>query len=341
LTHPDIRQLAQHVGQGHNLSMDEMATTIGLIMQGGCDPSDIANLLLALRDKGETVDEVAGAAQAMRSQMQTIQSPQDDLLDTCGTGGDGSNTFNVSTAAAIVTAAAGVPVAKHGNRSFSSKTGSADVLAELGVNVNASLETVQRCLDQLGICFCFAPLAHPAMKHVAAVRKELGVPTIFNILGPLCNPAGAPFQLLGVGRPALRGLLAAVLQKLGTRRAIVVCGEDGLDEVTLTGNTWVTEVGGPQPRELTWSPETFGLGVASTQTMIVDGPKASATMIRHIFAGNRGPARDIVVLNAAAALWLVRTSESTIECARLAADAIDSGRASELLARLAELSHLE
>jgi len=321
--------------------MDEMATTIGLIMQGGCDPSDIANLLLALRDKGEAVDEVAGAALAMRSQMRTIRSQRNDLLDTCGTGGDGSNTFNVSTAAAIVTAAAGVPVAKHGNRSFSSKTGSADVLAELGVNVNASLETVQRCLDQLGICFCFAPLAHPAMKHVAAVRKELGVPTIFNILGPLCNPAGAPFQLLGVGRPALRGLLAAVLQKLGTRRAIVVCGEDGLDEVTLTGNTWVTEVGGPQPRELTWSPETFGLGVASTQTMIVDGPKASATMIRHIFAGNRGPARDIVVLNAAAALWLVRTSESTIECARLAADAIDSGRASELLARLAELSHLE
>ena len=341
MSHPDIQQVVQQVSRGQDLSIVEMAETINLIMQGDCEASDIAGFLLALRKKGETVDEVAGAAQAMRSQMQTIQSSRNDLLDTCGTGGDGSNTFNVSTAAAIVTAAAGVPVAKHGNRSISSKSGSADVLLELGVNVNASLKTVENCLDQLGICFCFAPLAHPAMKHVAVVRKELGVPTIFNILGPLCNPAGAPFQLLGVGRPALRSLMANALQKLGTQRAIVVCGEDGLDEVTLTGNTLVTEVSGSQTRELKWSPQVFNLEMASTQTMTVDGPEASAKMIRHVLLGNPGPARDIVVLNAAAALWVVGRSDETTECARLAAEAIDNGQANDLLTRLAEMSHRE
>ena len=337
--------LLQHVisqaQQGHDLSMEEMASAVGSIMQGECPAEDIANLLLALRDKGESVDEVAGAAQAMRSHMQKITSQRGDLLDTCGTGGDGSNTFNISTAAAIVTAAAEVPVAKHGNRSISSKSGSADVLAELGVNVNADLPTVERCLDEVGICFCFAPLAHPAMKHVAAVRKELAVPTIFNILGPLCNPAGAPFQLVGVGRPALRSLMAAALQQLGTRRALVVCGEDGMDEVTLSGNTHVTEVIGSDLQEHTWSPSSFGLEMQSKESMIVDGPSASANMIRDVLSGQIGPSRDIVVLNAAAALWVAGKHESTSQCAHLAAQAIDSGRANEVLARLVELSHRE
>jgi anthranilate phosphoribosyltransferase len=327
------------VSAGDHLSMDEMAGAIDEIMQGTCEDSDIAALLLGLRANGETVDEVAGAAAAMRKHMATISSSRTDLIDTCGTGGDGSCTFNISTAAAIVTAAAGVPVAKHGNRGITSKTGSADVLAALGVNIEAPLPVVERCLDELGLCFCFAPLAHKSMKHVAAVRRSLGVPTIFNMLGPLCNPAGAPFQLIGVGRAELRPLLAEALAKLGAKRAVVVHGEDGLDEVTLSGKTSVSLVEGDTMEEQTWTPEDFGLAQADKDSMLVDGPEASAAMIRTIFSGeNRGPARDIVVLNAAAALWTAGKDADRLACACMATNAIDTGAANALLARLAELS---
>ncbi len=195
-----IIDLIGRVSGGQDLTMEEMSSAIDQIMQGNCEQQQIGLLLTALRAKGETVDEVAGAARAMRKHMKLIRSDRDDLLDTCGTGGDGSGTFNISTAAALVTAAAGVPVAKHGNRAISSKTGSADVLAVLGVNIEASITQVEACLEKLGICFCFAPLMHQSMRHVAAVRKKLGVPTIFNLLGPLCNPARAAYQLLGVGK---------------------------------------------------------------------------------------------------------------------------------------------
>ena len=191
------------VEAGCDLSMEQMADAIGQVMEGGVAEEEIARLLIALHRKGETVAEVAGAAAAMRRRMTPIRSTRDGLIDTCGTGGDGSKTFNISTAAALVTAAAGVPVAKHGNRGMTSRSGSADVLAALGVNVEAEVACVEACLDQLGICFCFAPLLHRAMKHVSAARKRIGTPTIFNILGPLVNPASAPFQLLGVGRPEL------------------------------------------------------------------------------------------------------------------------------------------
>ena len=246
------------VSAGRDLTTVEMTDALETIMQGRCSESEIALLLTALSAKGETVDEVAGAAAVLRRHMTPIRTKQTGLIDTCGTGGDGSGTFNISTAAALVAAAAGAPVAKHGNRRVTSKTGSADVLATLGVNIDASVEQVEACLDQLGICFCFAPLMHRSMKHVASVRRKLGVPTIFNLLGPLCNPAGAPFQLVGVGKPRFRDLLAEALTKLGTERSLVVHGEDGLDEVTLGGITHVSEAAGGKVSHFTWTPMPTG-----------------------------------------------------------------------------------
>jgi anthranilate phosphoribosyltransferase len=324
---------------GENLSMEEMSATIEAVVEGRCTDGEIGILLTALRAKGETCQEVAGAAAALRRHMTPIRTRQTGVIDTCGTGGDGSSTFNISTAAALVTAAAGVPVAKHGNRGITSKTGSADALAALGVNVNASVERVEQCLAQLGICFCFAPLLHPAMKRVSDVRKRLGVPTIFNLLGPLSNPAAAPFQVVGVGRAELRPLLAEALLLLGTKHALVVQGEDGTDEVTLAGPTRVTEVSPAGLRNFSWTPSDFGLEPSSLESLKVANPDESAAMIRSVLQGARGPARDIVVLNAAAALWTAGKAETPRECARLAESAIDLGAASELVKRLAQVTN--
>lgn len=321
---------------GENLSMDEMSAAIEAIMQGRCSEGEIGLLLTGLRIKGETAEEVAGAAAAMRRNMTPIRSSREGLMDTCGTGGDGAGTFNISTAAALVTAAAGVPVAKHGNRRITSRTGSADVLGQLGINVEADVAVVEACLDELGICFCFAPLLHPSMKHVAAVRKKLGVPTIFNMLGPLANPASAPFQLIGVGRPELRPLLSEALSLLGTRRSLVVRGEDGLDEVSLSGTTQVTETREGEMREFTWQPEEFGLPRSDLAALKASDSKESAELIQLILQGRPGPPRDITVLNAAAALWTAGKAEDLKRCAQFAEEAIDSGAARELLARLAE-----
>jgi anthranilate phosphoribosyltransferase len=331
-----IDATVQLVEAGRDLSMQQMSEAMGLIMQGRCQEEQISRLLRGLHRKGETVGEVAGAAAAMRREMTPIRSSRTDLVDVVGTGGDSSGTFNISTTAALVTAAAGVPVAKHGNRSVSSRSGSSDVLAALGVNIEADIACVEACLEELGICFCFAPLYHRAMRHVAAVRKKLGTPTIFNILGPLVNPAGTPFQLLGVGRPGLRRLLAEAVAMLGTRRTLVVHGADGLDEVSLGGSTEVTEVGGEGLREYSWTAGDFGLEPAGKETMLVAGPQESAELVRGVLAGQAGPPRDIVVLNAAAALWTAGRDDSLRECARLAAEAIDSGGAEDLLRRLAE-----
>ncbi len=324
------------VEAGRDLSMDEMAETIGRIMEGRCGEDEIGRLLGALHRKGETVAEVAGAAAAMRRQMTPIRTSRSDVIDVVGTGGDGSGTFNISTAAALVTAAAGAPVAKHGNRGFTSRSGSADVLAALGVNIEADVPLVEACLDELGICFCFAPLLHKAMKHVAPARKKLPHPTIFNILGPLANPAGTPFQLLGVGRAELRPLMAEALAMLGTRRTLVVHGADGLDEVTLGETTHVTEATGGKIRQFDWTPADFGLQPAGRETMLVEGPEQSAAVIREIFDGQTGPPREIVVANAAAALWTVGRDDALRGCAEKAAEAIDSGAARELLNRLAQ-----
>jgi len=332
-----IQSVLGRLTAGEDLSLDEMSATIEAVMRGDCSEGEIGLLLTCLREKGESVAEIAGAAAALRKYMVRIPTARQGVLDTCGTGGDGSGTFNISTAAALVAAAAGVPVAKHGNRKITSRTGSADALTALGVNVEASPETVSACLDELGICFCFAPLMHPAMKRVAAVRRQLGFPTIFNFLGPLSNPAGAAYQLLGVGKQDLRRKLAEALSLLGVRRALVVCGDDGLDEVTLGGTTHVSEVAaGRQPREFVWRPEDFGLTPAGRETMLVDGPETSAALIRRILDGEPGPPRDVTVLNAAAGLWTAGRAAAPSECAALAQKAIDGGAAKNLLARLVE-----
>ncbi len=334
-----IEAILGRLAAGENLSMDEMATAIDAVVAGESTEGQTGLLLTALRAKGETSQEVAGAALSLRRHMTPIRSTRAGIVDTCGTGGDGSGTFNISTAAALVAAAAGVPVAKHGNRAVTSRTGSADALAELGVNVGASVEQVERCLDELGICFCFAPLAHPSMKQVAEVRRKLGVPTIFNLLGPLANPAGAPFQVVGVGRGELRPLVAEALLLLGTQRALVVHGEDGLDEVTLAGPTRVTEVSAAGLRNFSWTPADFGLAPTSLESLQVSGPSESAEKIREVLAGRSGASRDIVVINAAAALFTAGKATEPRQCAALAAEAIDNGAAANLLQRLVDLSN--
>jgi len=334
-----IPDLVERLHRGGHLSLDEMSTVVDQIMQGLLAQDLIADLLLALRAQGETVDEIAGAALAMRKHMTRIRTSRSGVIDTCGTGGDASGTFNISTGAALVAAAAGVPVAKHGNRSVTSKSGSADVLASLGVDIEAPVDVVERCLDQLGICFCYAPLLHPSMRHAAPVRKRLGVPTIFNLLGPLCNPAAAPYQLMGVGRPPLRPLLAAALQRLGGQRSVVVCGRDGLDEVTLAGETDVSQVTPAGIVETAWSPDLFGMPQGDLSALRVDGPDASAALIRQVLDGRPGPARDIVVMNAAAAVWTAQRADSLRQAAELAAAALDSGAARALLANLVDASH--
>ena len=327
-----------HIESGTSLTQEEMAETIDLIMQGVCAADDIRAFLLALVAKGETVAEIAGAAAAMRQHMTILESSRDDLVDTCGTGGDGSGTFNISTAAAIVAAGSGIAVAKHGNRSITSKTGSADVLSELGVNIEASVDVMQQSLDEAGICFCFAPLFHPAMRHVGPVRRSIEVPTIFNLLGPLCNPARAPYQLLGVGQPVLRTRLSAALALLETKRAFVVCGKDGLDEITLEGTTLVTEVIDSTTQEAEWRPADFGLTSQSLATMNVENPAESAACIMKILHGEQGAARDIVVINTAAAISLARPDLDLPECANQAAEAIDSGAALKSLKQFGDIT---
>jgi len=335
----DVPTLLGRVAGGENLSMPQMSAAIDAIMRGEWSDAQIGLLLTGLAAKGETVDEIAGAATAMRSHMTPIRSRYTALLDTCGTGGGGSAMFNVSTTAAIVAAAAGVPVAKHGNRSITSRSGSADVLAELGVNVAATVPQVEACLNELGLCFCYAPLAHPSMKHVAAVRKQLGIRTIFNILGPLVNPARATHQLLGAGRPELRPLLSGAMARLGTERTLVVSGEDGLGDVTLAGITQVTEVSAGTTSDFTWTPEDFGLTCQLLAGLAVDSPAQSATIVRQVLDGVSGPARDLVILNAAAGLIAFgKTNDPKIAAAEAAA-AIDSGAAETLLTRLAKRSH--
>ena len=326
----------QIVEAGNNLSMEQMTETIGIIMDGRSTEDQVARLLVALHSKGECVEEVAGAAIAMREHMTRIGSSRTDLIDVVGTGGDATGTFNISTAAAIVTAAAGVPVAKHGSIAATSRSGSADVLAEMGVNIHAEVPVVEACLEELGLCFCFAPLLHQAMRHVAPIRKKLGTPTIFNILGPLANPASAPRQLLGVSSPALQELMSEVLVLLGIERALVVHGSDGLDEVTLGGVTHVTEVAEGDRHSFDWNPEDFGLEKVALDDIRVEGPEQSALRIRGVLQAKPGPATNVVIANAAAALWTAGRAQSLGECVNLATEAIQSGAAAELLARLVE-----
>ncbi len=326
---------------GENLSQPEATAIFDAVMDGAVPEEQIALLLTALRIKGETVEEIAGAAVSLRKHMTPIRTRHRTVIDTCGTGGVASKLFNISTTAALVTAAAGVSVAKHGNRAVTSRTGSADVLAALGVNIAADVACVERCLDELGICFCFARLMHPSMKRVAEVRQRLGVPTIFNLLGPLCNPAGAPFQLLGVGRADLRRTIAEALARLGTQHSIVVSGDDQLGEVTIAGATQVCEIAADGSiTEHCWTAADFGLAEAeSLEPLIVENSGQSAVLIQRLLAGESGAARDIVLANAAAALWVAGKASSLVDGLQQARQAIDSGAARELLARLVKMTN--
>lgn len=326
------------VKSGRSLEMAEMADAISQMMSGNISQPEMAEFLLALRSKGESVEEIAGAASAMRAHMVRLQPERSGLVDTCGTGGSGSGIFNVSTTAAIIAAGAGIPIAKHGNRKITSRSGSADALQELGVNIEASVPTIERCIREVGLGFCFAPLFHSAMRHVAPVRKSLTVPTIFNILGPLCNPAGAEYQMLGVGAKELQPKLAAALQKLGVKRAIVLHSQDGLCEISNSAPTDLILVTPHSTEELTIAPEDFGVKRSERAPLVVAEPIESAKIIRGILAGERGATRDIALLNAAAAIWLTKEKLSWSDAATLAAESIDSGKAKDKLRQLVELT---
>jgi anthranilate phosphoribosyltransferase len=322
-----------------DLSSDQMQQAILWMLAGQVPDEEIGKLLLALRAKGESVSELVGAVRAMRLMMAPIRTHRKGLLDTCGTGGDGARTFNISTATAIVAAAAGANVAKHGNRKITSATGSADVLSVLGVKIDAPREIVQACLDDLGICFCFAPLLHPAMKHVANVRRSLSVPTLFNYLGPLCNPAGAAFQIIGVGKESLQTKIAATLMQLPIEAAIVVRGEDGLDEVTLSEDTHVLHIQQGMLTQTVWTPKSFGLPKINIQDLAVDNPTESANAINDVLHGQLGPRRAIVLANTAASLWISGVTHSLIDGVARAEQAIDSGKALAVLKSLGEQSN--
>ncbi len=319
-----------------SLSAEEMAGAVGRIMDGEATPAQIGALLVALRMKGETIDEVVGAAMAMRARAQTLRVPAGVVVDTCGTGGDGRGTINVSTIAALVVAAAGVRVAKHGNRAQSSRSGSADVLEALGVDVAAPVDVVERCLDEVGIGFLFAPAFHGATRHVAAARKELGVRTIFNLLGPLTNPAGARHQLIGVYDAALVEPLARALGRLGSERALVVHG-DGMDEFSTDGATEVAELDGGHVRRYTLRPADFGLADEDPAGLAGGDAAFNAGAARAILGGARGAGRSAVVMSAAGALWAAGRG-SLGEGARTAERLLDDGSAATLLERLARCS---
>lgn len=312
---------------GGTLDRTQAEAVMTQIMDGGATDAQIAALLTSLRWRGETVDELVGFARAMRSKVTRVATSRPNLVDTCGTGGGGVSTFNVSTAAAIVAAAAGVNIAKHGNRAMTSKSGSADVLEALGIALAPSPEAVGRCLDELGIGFLFAPALHPAMKHAIGPRREIGIRTVFNLLGPLTNPAGADAQVIGVPEPQLADLLIEVLAELGARRALVVHGLLGVDELSIEGPSRVCELrdGWFRKRELT--PEEAGVPSASLKDVAGGDATANAAMIEAVLAGQAGPHREFVVLNAAAAIVVGSPADSLTEGANLAREALDSGAA--------------
>lgn len=333
-----IQEAIAKVIEGEDLHRDEMMAAMNQIMSGEATDAQIGAFLIALRVKGESVDEIAGAASVMREKATPIATKHNVIVDTCGTGGDHSGTFNISTAAAFVAAGAGLCVAKHGNRAATSQCGSADVLSALGVNIEASPETVSRCLDDVGIGFLFAISLHGAMKYAIGPRREIGARTIFNALGPLSNPAGAKRQVVGVYSAALTETLAGVLGTLGAEHAFVVHGSDGLDEMTLTGPTRVSELKNGSVSTYNVSPGDFGLGRSTADALKGGDADYNAEITRSILNGKEGPRRDIVLLNAAAAIVAGDKARDLDEGVQVAAEVIDSGKALEKLEGLKEAS---
>jgi len=319
-----------------SLTEAEASAAFETIMRGDATPVQIAGFIVALRMKGETVDELTGFARTAR-QMSTPIAVDADLLDTCGTGGDGLATFNISTLAAIVAAACGAKVAKHGNRAASSMCGSADVLEQLGVKVDLQPEGVARCIDEAGIGFLFAPIFHPSFRFAGVPRKELGVRTVFNVLGPLCNPAAARYQSLGVADGAMAGKMAEVLMRLGVERAIVFHSDDGMDELSVSSPSHVIEIDGRR-HEYELDPAELGIKRAPLEAVKGGGPEENARLAREVLGGAKGPRRDVVLLNAAAALRAAGVAREWKDGIRAAAEAIDSGRASGVLDRWAAVS---
>ena len=326
------------VVEGLPVDRGESQAAMAAIMGGECTPAQIGAFLIALRIRGETVEQISGFAEAMREACVRIRTKHPNVVDTCGTGGDALDTFNISTAAALVTAAAGVPVAKHGNRSVSSKCGSADVLTELGVRIDLEPVEVEACLDEVGIGFLFAPSHHPAMKHAIGPRRELGMRTVFNVLGPLTNPAGARRQLLGVFDPALTEVIAGTLQQLGSEHALVVHGLDGLDELSTVGATRISELRDGELRIYDVTPEEFGLQRATARDLEGGEPAQSAQALLHSLSGDECPPRDIVALNAGAAIYVGGRTASIADGVAMAQAVIASGAAMDTLERLREMS---
>jgi anthranilate phosphoribosyltransferase len=335
----DMPAAIRAVTERHDLKADDMRVVMQTIMTGQATPAQIGGFLVGLRMKGETVEEITAATEVMRSL--ATQVPVADklhLVDTCGTGGDGAHTFNISTTSAFVAAAAGARVAKHGNRSVSSKSGSADVLEAAGVNLDVTPEQVARCIEQAGVGFMFAPKHHGAMKHAIGPRREMGVRTIFNILGPLTNPAGAPNQVLGVFSMTLLEPLAQVLQRLGSRHVLVVHAEDGMDEVSIGAVTHIAELKAGTVRTYSIWPEQFGLQRADIKTLVVQGPQESLDMLRAVLDNTPGPALDIVLLNAGAAIYVSGVAPSLDEGVKQARAVIENGSARAKLEALVQFS---
>jgi anthranilate phosphoribosyltransferase len=334
-----IQEAIRSVIAGKNLSFGETVEVFTEIMSGMATDAQIAAFIVALRMKGESVDEIAGAASVMREKATHVLPASDgQVVDTCGTGGDGANTFNISTATAFVAAGAGATVAKHGNRSVSSKCGSADVLEKLGVNITIGPELMKQCLDRIGICFLFAPVLHKAMKYTIGPRKEIGVRTIFNVLGPLTNPSLARRQILGVFSPSLTETIAGALANMGSIRAYVVHGTDSLDEISICAPTRISELNNGKITTYTVQPEDFGISRAPSGSITGGTPDENAVIIREVLAGNPGPRRDIVLLNAAFAIAASGCAASPAEGLVKAKESIDSGAAMKKLVKLAELT---
>lgn len=331
-----IRDAIETVVSGGSLSAEEAARAMGEIMSGDATPAQIGALAAAMRMKGETVDEIAGMARAMRAK--SLRVSAGDVVDTCGTGGDSSGSFNISTTAALIAAGAGVKVAKHGNRAMSGATGSADVLEALGVKIALSPESVARCLNEVGFGFMFAQGFHPAMRFAAAPRREIGIRTVFNLLGPLTNPAGAARQVIGVSDPSAAPKMAGALALLGSEKALVVHGADGMDELTITGPSAVHLLEGGAVRRFEISPSDLGLSEASAESVRADGPEDSARIARAVLEGERGAARDVALMNAAAALVAADAATDLADGVKTAARAIDEGAAASTLANLVALS---
>jgi anthranilate phosphoribosyltransferase len=334
-----IKESLQKLIAQKNLSREEAREAMTEIMSGEVSEPMIAAFLIGLRMKGETVAEIAGCAQAMREKAVKIGSRHDRVIDTCGTGGDSAGTFNISTAAALIASGAGAVVAKHGNRAISSKCGSADVLKELGVNIEISKEKTETCLNEIGIAFLFAPMMHGAMKYAAPVRKELGVRTVFNILGPLTNPAGAKRQVLGVFSGELTRPIAEVLLDLGSECAMVVHGEGGLDEISTLGKTTISELKGGSVRTYEFNHTSVGIGSGKMQQIVGGDAARNAEILNEIFDGKNEPCRDIAALNAGAALFVGGVADSFAEGVRLAEDSISSGLAKKKLHQLVEATN--